>query len=229
VFNVGRARVVVDYGHNPHALRAIQTAISQMRPRRAIGVVAAPGDRRDADIQELATVAAGTFDWIIVREDDDLRGREPGEIAHLIADTIARARPSLPLTIIPDEAEAVEQALEMAREGDLVVVFVDRVDETIEQVKEAARAVAIEESGSFWVPMPGSSSKAQRSRMEATSYLSAQRDEEAMRAGGSGGTRQAPGGAARNGKANRPARPTNDPARAWNLPKMQDGELEESI
>src|SRR5437660_12428309 len=105
IFNVGMSgagvRVIVDYGHNPHALRAMQVAISQMRPRRAIGVVAAPGDRRDADIQELATVAANTFDWIIVREDDDMRGREPGEVAHLIDGTLARVRPSLPLTIIP--------------------------------------------------------------------------------------------------------------------------------
>ena len=33
-----------------------------MAPRRAIGVIAAPGDRRDADIQELAAIAADTFD-----------------------------------------------------------------------------------------------------------------------------------------------------------------------
>ncbi|HYP41622.1 MAG TPA: cyanophycin synthetase, partial [Chloroflexia bacterium] len=84
MFNVGRARVIIDYGHNPHALKAVQAAIGQMKPRRSIGVVAAPGDRRDADIQELAVVAANTFDWIIVREDGDLRGRERGEIAHLI-------------------------------------------------------------------------------------------------------------------------------------------------
>jgi cyanophycin synthetase len=220
VFNVGQARVVIDYGHNPHALRAIQTAISQMRPRRAIGVVAAPGDRRDADIQELATVAANTFDWIIVREDDDLRGRESGEVAHLIADTIARARPSLPLTIIPDEAEAVEQALEMARAGDLVVIFVDRVDETIEQVKEAARAVTMRESGSFWVPMPGSSPRAPHRRAEAASHLAAQGGDSAA------GTQEVPGAAARNGK---PRKPGKDAARDWNLPEMEDGELEASI
>lgn len=83
IFNVGRVRVIIDYGHNPHALRAIQAAILHMQPRRTIGVVAAPGDRRDADIQELAVVAAHTFDWVIVREDDDLRGREPGEVSTL--------------------------------------------------------------------------------------------------------------------------------------------------
>ena len=111
-----------------------------MKPRRTIGVIAAPGDRRDDDMQELACVAADTFDWIIVREDDDLRGREPGEVAHIIAETIERMDPSRPVTIIPDEAEAVDQALEMARPGDLVVIFSDRLEETLEQVSEAARA-----------------------------------------------------------------------------------------
>jgi len=167
LFNVGRARAIVDYGHNPHALKAIQAAIGQMRPRRTIAVVAAPGDRRDADIQELAVIAANTFDWIIVREDYDLRGRERGEVAHLIADTIARTRPSLPVTIVEDEEEAVAQALEMARANDLVVVFVDRVEEAIAQIKRAGRGVAIEESDSFWCPLPDSSPVAQRTRAQA--------------------------------------------------------------
>src|SRR5438876_3564245 len=144
-----------------------------MHPRRTNGVVAAPGDRRDADIQELAVVAAHTFDWVIVREDDDLRGRESGEVAHLIAETITRTKPSLPLTIIPDEAEAVDQALDMARPGDLVVVFVDRVDETIEQVKAAAQALAMEQSESFWVPIHPSLD-ASRRRMEAAAHNAAQ-------------------------------------------------------
>jgi cyanophycin synthetase len=174
VFDVGRARVIVDYGHNPHALKAMQAAISQMRPRRSIGVVAAPGDRRDADIQELAVIAANTFDWIIVREDDDLRGREWGEVAHLIADTVSRTRPSLPLTIIEDESESIDQALQMARAGDLVVLFVDHVEETIEQVKKASKAVAVEQSDSFWCPVPEPSAENQHARMEAMVDLAAQ-------------------------------------------------------
>jgi cyanophycin synthetase len=174
MFNVGRARVIIDYGHNPHALKAVQAAIGQMKPRRSIGVVAAPGDRRDADIQELAVVAANTFDWIIVREDDDLRGRERGEVAHLISETIKRTRPSLPVTIIEDEAESVEQALEMARAGDLVVVFVDRVDETIEQIKRASKAAEIEQSDAFWCPVPEPSTANQRTRAEAIADTTAQ-------------------------------------------------------
>ncbi|HYP20384.1 MAG TPA: cyanophycin synthetase, partial [Chloroflexia bacterium] len=174
MFNAGRARVIIDCGHNPHALKAVQAAIGQMKPRRSIGVVAAPGDRRDADIQELAVVAANTFDWIIVREDDDLRGRERGEVAHLISETIKRTRPSLPVTIIEDEAESVEQALEMARAGDLVVVFVDRVDETIEQIKRAGKAAEIEQSDAFWCPVPEPSTANQRTRPEAIADTTAQ-------------------------------------------------------
>lgn len=154
MFNVRDATIIVDYGHNPHALKAVQAAINQLRPVRRIGVVAAPGDRRDADIQELAVVAANTFDWVIVREDYDLRGRERGEVARLIADTINRTRPSLPVTIIEDEAESVQQALAMARAGDMVMIFADSVDETIEQVKRANKVAVIAQSNAFWCPLP---------------------------------------------------------------------------
>jgi cyanophycin synthetase len=154
LFPLGQANVIVDYGHNPHALKAIQSALQQMKPRRKIGVVAAPGDRRDADIQELAVVAANTFDWIIVREDNDLRGRERGEIADLISETIRRTKPSLPLSVVLDETESVNQALQMARSGDTVVLFIDSVDAVIEQVKRAGQTVTIEQSDAFWCPVP---------------------------------------------------------------------------
>lgn len=122
-----------------------------MLPRRAIGVISAPGDRRDEDIEEVALVAAETFDWVIVREDDDLRGRQPRETVHLIQRTISVANPSLPVRVVPDSREATEQALEIASEGDMVVIFVDGVEETIEQVRRASeeRAMGRQES---WRP-----------------------------------------------------------------------------
>jgi cyanophycin synthetase len=174
VFKLGNANVIVDYGHNPHAVKAIQAALTQMKPRRKLGVVAAPGDRRDADIQELAVVAANTFDWIIVREDPDLRGREPGEVAGLIAETIRRTKPALPLSIITDEQEAVEEALRMARAGDIVVLFVDSVDKVISQVKRNADAVTIEQSDQFWCPVPDPSPSGKRARMDAVTELANQ-------------------------------------------------------
>jgi cyanophycin synthetase len=154
LFPYGQATVIVDYGHNPHAMRAIQSAMSAMKPRRKIAVVAAPGDRRDADIQELAVVAANTFDWIVVREDNDLRGRERGEVSDLITETIRRTKPSLPVSVVLDEEESVRQALSMARAGDTVVLFIDSVDAVIQQVKEAGKSAYMDESEAFWCPVP---------------------------------------------------------------------------
>ena len=154
MFPYGQASVIVDYGHNPHAMRAIQVALSAMKPKRKIGVIAAPGDRRDVDIQELAVVAANTFDRIIVREDYSLRGRDPGEIAGLIAETVQRTKPSLPLTVILDEHAAVQEALNMARPGDTLVLLIDSVDSVIEHVKQAGKTAQMEESEALWCPVP---------------------------------------------------------------------------
>jgi cyanophycin synthetase len=160
VFDLGGATVIVDYGHNPHAVKAVQQALAIMKPRRKIGVVAAPGDRRDADIQELAVVAANTFDWIIVREDDDMRGRERGEVAGLIAETVRRTRPPLPLSLTLDEMSAVSEALEMAGPGDVVVLFIDKIDDVIAMVKERAQATAAQQSDAFLCLVPESVARA---------------------------------------------------------------------
>ena len=85
------------------------------------------------------------------------------------------------MTIIEDEAESVEQALEMARAGDLVVVFVDRVDETIEQIKRASKAVEIEQSDAFWCPVPEPSTANQRTRAEAIANTTGLDDEDVLR------------------------------------------------
>jgi cyanophycin synthetase len=175
IFEVGRAKVIVDYGHNPHALRAMQQAVRAMDPRRAIGVVAAPGDRRDADIRELAEIAAQTFDRVIVREDDDTRGRERGEVSRLIADTIASTSPSLPVCVIVDEDESIKQALEMARAEDLVVIFADKVEAAIQTVKQAARAMSEMQEGEFVSQLPPDGSGVSgHSHTEASAYMTAQ-------------------------------------------------------
>lgn len=142
LFEVGGCRVIVDYGHNPAAMRALKSAVEMLRPRRTIALITAPGDRRDSDLREYAAVAAEAFDWIIVREDEDLRGRRPGEMGRILTEAIAAANPSLPFTFIADEYEATEQALDMAREGDLVVLIATHVDDTIEQVKRRAERAA---------------------------------------------------------------------------------------
>jgi cyanophycin synthetase len=136
VFDEHPFKVIVDYGHNPAAIAAMCDLADRLEvPGRRIVVLAAPGDRRDADICEIATAAAGHFDHYICRRDDDLRGRGPDEVPEMLAATLAAAGVERDaIERIPDEASAVDAALAIARPGDVLIVFADHVTRTWKQV-----------------------------------------------------------------------------------------------
>ena len=105
MFELDGYRVVVDYAHNPPAVRALGEFVDRMtepsaggaRPPvtgRRIGVIATAGDRRDEDIVELGQAAAAYFDEIVVREDENNRGRPRGNTAALIEQGIRSAEQS---------------------------------------------------------------------------------------------------------------------------------------
>jgi cyanophycin synthetase len=100
------------------------------RGGRALGVIGMPGDRRDEDMREYGAYAAGAFDEIIIREDRNLRGREPGVAASFVAEGVRRAKEggtgrTVRVEKILDELSAVRTVLKRANPGDLVVMCVD--------------------------------------------------------------------------------------------------------
>lgn len=130
VFDEHPFRVIVDYAHNPAAVQALADLVTQLRPnyRRVIGVVAAPGDRRDEDIAAIGAIAGRTFDLLIIKEDNDRRGREEGEIAALLQRAAEGAgMPSDRIETVLDELEAVRHALATAQTEDLVVICADEI------------------------------------------------------------------------------------------------------
>jgi cyanophycin synthetase len=132
-------RVLVDYAHNAAAIDGLMELVSHFPARRRIGVLAAPGDRRDDDIRAAGRSAAagGQLDIAIVKEDQDLRGREPGEVATLLADGLRQAgMPDEKIVFIPNEADAVAKALDLAGDDDLVFVLADKVPKTLAVVRE---------------------------------------------------------------------------------------------
>jgi cyanophycin synthetase len=139
-FNVHDAhgfRVIVDYAHNPGAMRAMGDLVVQLRPTvgRVIGVVSIPGDRRDEDILEMGAIAADMFDELIFRERPDGRGRATGSVLSLLTDgAIGAGFPAERIHRILSETRSVDVALQMARPGDLVLVFPTAVDTVWKQV-----------------------------------------------------------------------------------------------
>jgi cyanophycin synthetase len=118
-------RIIIDYAHNPAGLAALCELVARLRPRhqRAIGMLGCPGDRRDEDLREMGRIGAGAFDEIVVRERPETRGRPDGEVMRLIAEGALDAGfPAEHIHSLPEEHDALEVCLAMARPGDLVVL-----------------------------------------------------------------------------------------------------------
>ncbi|WP_407572791.1 cyanophycin synthetase [Deinococcus altitudinis] len=130
-------RVILDYAHNPAGLEYLLELVAHLRPRRGrvIGVFGVAGDRRDSDIHHMGQLLAGMFDEVILREDEERRGRAPGEGARLTQEGALAAgmRPEQ-FRVILNEPEAIGAALQAGRPGDLLVVMPNEVEKAWAQV-----------------------------------------------------------------------------------------------
>ncbi len=127
VFDEHPFKVILDYAHNPAAFRAMVDLSDRLDVTgRRIAVVAVPGNRRDEDVFEAAEILAGHFDHYICKADDNRRKRGHDEIPKMLKEGFLKQGVDAGIIdIIPDETEAVDMALNMAEEGDLVIVFGD--------------------------------------------------------------------------------------------------------
>jgi cyanophycin synthetase len=132
---VGDFTVLLDYAHNAAAYDALAKFVAQFVANRKIGVVAAPGDRRDVDIENIGQRAGRIFSHLIVKEDDDRRGRETGEVANiLVRGAVTAGLAEDNIQVIPSEEAAVDIALRNAGKGDLLVITCDNIKRCFEQV-----------------------------------------------------------------------------------------------
>jgi cyanophycin synthetase len=140
LFNLGKYHALVDYAHNAASYEALGGFVRNWDGER-IGVIGGPGDRRDEDFVTLGELAAGMFDRIIIKEDDDTRGRPRGDAAEWITLGIEQASSTHHHQIILDEVTAIETALESATPGSLVVILPEVVSRAIELI-EARHPIA---------------------------------------------------------------------------------------
>ena len=136
VFDEHPFKVIFDYGHNAHAVGVMADLAERLDVLgRRIVVVAGPGDRRDEDIVAIAETVAGRFDHYICRRDDSLRGRDGDEVPGMIAKVLrAKGVAETAISIIPDEQDAIDAALKMGKQGDLLLIFADALARSWKQV-----------------------------------------------------------------------------------------------
>ncbi|MCG0275052.1 MAG: cyanophycin synthetase [Thermosediminibacteraceae bacterium] len=140
IIDAGHIRIILDYGHNPAAVEATIATAKAMNAARIVGVIASPGDRMDEAIVKLGQVAGKGFQRIVIKEDEDLRGRKPGEVASLLMQgALSAGLKKEQIDVILKESEAIAFAVENAQEGDLIVIFYENYETAMKAIREALK------------------------------------------------------------------------------------------
>jgi cyanophycin synthetase len=131
------ATVIMDYGHNPDAMRALVRAVEAMpsaaEGRRSV-VISAAGDRRDRDITAQTAILGSAFDDVVLYEDACQRGRGEGEVMGLLRSGLEGAARTTRIDEIRGEFLAIDTALDRLRPGDLCLVLVDQVEQALAHI-----------------------------------------------------------------------------------------------
>lgn len=144
VFDLNTFKVIIDYGHNLDGYINVLNALKEMEGSRLVGVIGVPGDRTDINIIKLGELSGKYFDQVYIKEDKDLRGRSPEEVAKLLKKGCIMAGMAEDKIIIePCEVQALEMAISNAREGDLIVVFYEELEPLIKLVENYQSTAAL--------------------------------------------------------------------------------------
>ncbi|MGL5414192.1 MAG: cyanophycin synthetase [Clostridium sp.] len=129
--------IILDYGHNQEGYRGVFSAVEKLEKNRVIGVVGIAGDRMNEMGIEIGKICGEFLDITIVKEDYDRRGREPGDMASVIYSGIEKGEKE----IIIDERAAMRRALDISKEGDLIVVFYEDRKKLLDVIEKYEREI----------------------------------------------------------------------------------------
>ncbi len=140
VFDFRGATVIADYGHNPDAMLALVQAVEAMPAQRRSVVISGAGDRRDEDIRQQTEILGKAFDDVVLYQDQCQRGREDGEVIALLRQGLTGAPRTTHVDEIDGEFIAIDTALDRLKEGDLCLVLVDQVEESLAHIAKRIKA-----------------------------------------------------------------------------------------
>jgi len=133
VKNSAGKNIVVDYAHTPDALAKALRAVRPYAKERLICVFGCGGDRDRGKRKEMGQIAAQLSDLVILTSDNP-RSEDPETIISQIEEGARLAGitmqagaplgdfPSKSYRIVPDRAEAIQMAVTLATDRDLVLI-----------------------------------------------------------------------------------------------------------
>ncbi|HBV86591.1 MAG TPA: cyanophycin synthetase [Desulfosporosinus sp.] len=137
LYEIDGVHVFVDYGHNAAGIREIAKTLKSFNKKTLVGCITVPGDRPDETVREVGRIAAKGFQRLIIREDHDLRGRKPGEIAQILyEEAISGGMDPKKVTIVLPETEAFCAGLNSCSPGDTFVMFYEHLEPIEEEIRK---------------------------------------------------------------------------------------------
>jgi cyanophycin synthetase len=135
VFDFKNFRLMIDYVHNTDGYVQMQKFMEQVDATKKTGIISATGDRRVEDIKNIGRYSAQMFDEIIIRHGDN-RGRTSEELSTMLSDGIREIDSNIKVSIISNEIESVQYAIDHAQTGEFIFVCVDDIQNTLAYVQQ---------------------------------------------------------------------------------------------
>ena len=122
--------VIIDYAHTPDGLENVLNAVQDFKKGRVITLFGCGGDRDNTKRPIMGKIAEEMSDLVIVTSDNP-RTEDPGEIIRQIKCGMTKDNS----VTVENRKEAIKYALEIAREGD-VVLLAGKGHETYQILKD---------------------------------------------------------------------------------------------
>lgn len=135
---------LIDYAHNPKAIEFVGDFLKRYGKRRKVkdnvAVFSLPGDRPNSLIKKDVQAIAESFDRFIVKEDENKRGRDPGELATLIKQYLVEEGINKEqIHLILDEEAAIRYAVKHKKPNSIIWISCDNIERVIKLIKELRR------------------------------------------------------------------------------------------
>ena len=135
VFEFKNFRLMIDYVHNTDGYIQMKKFMEQVSATKKTGIISATGNRRVKDIKNIGRHSAHMFDEIIIRHGDN-RGRTTEELSTMLSDGIREINSNIKVSIISNEIESIQYAINNAQIGEFIFVCVDDIQNTLAYVKQ---------------------------------------------------------------------------------------------
>lgn len=112
-------QVIIDFAHTPDGLENVLSTLEEVKINRVITIMGHSGGNRDSSMRpELGEIAFEKSDYVILTADNPRQESLENIYSEIVS---GRKNENTPYECVDDREQAIERALELAQEGDILL------------------------------------------------------------------------------------------------------------